>query len=610
MDGEAPAGVVYREDGQVVVRAPYNMLLNRELRLINGGKPTADADAGVHRLPPHVCDFEAVELAARYRLDLAPEFTDAQAAYTRNLAESSARDGDPVEIPGLAPGVALMPHQFPAVRYGLRNRRIINGDVMGLGKSLEALATVAAGDAFPVVIVCRPKLTLNWAAEIRKFFPQWDVHVVSGTAAAPMLPGAHAVIIGSAALGTVDRRATARARRRSASAPKVFGWVPCLADLEPAALIIDEGHDAKEDTANRTQAIIQLAAPVRARGGLIMDLTGTAIVNRVGELASQLEILGYLCLFGGRKTFLARYSDDDPASLLELHIRLRAWGIMLRRPKSVLSLPPLRRHILNLDPASLDPAVMTRYWLAERDTARYLAGLAAMIAAELGVNRDDARVRAEMKARSILYLVKLNMLRQIIAEAKTPVLIRWVQEQVSRGEKVVVAAHHRTVVAAFAAEFGGLTIWGGQSPQSVEEHKARFQDEPVTTAPAIIVSITAGEVGHTLTGGAKGLLAEYPWSPAQEAQMVDRQHRIGQTRPVDHWRAQVAGTIDDRMERLVFGDKRRRLAAVLDGEIMQEDAEGDERDAAGDVAWELAQDGLDDDYLAMTDAGLDPAGVP
>jgi hypothetical protein len=105
-----------------------------------------------------------------------------------------------VPVPGLAGGAALKAQQYPVVRFALAHRRVLIGDDMGWGKTLSSLAAVAADGAWPAVVACRPNLTLNWAAEISRFFPALTVHQAAGTAPAPVPPGTDVIVIGSAAL--------------------------------------------------------------------------------------------------------------------------------------------------------------------------------------------------------------------------------------------------------------------------------------------------------------------------------------------------------------------------------------------------------------------------
>lgn len=153
----------------------------------------------------------------------------------------------------------------------------------------------------------------------------------------------------------------------------------------------------------------------------------------------------------------------------------------------------------------------------------------------------------------------------------------------------MIAAHHRDVVDAYADQFGGLKIQGGQTTQAKEAHKARFQTDPQTTAPTITVSIAAGGVGHTLTAARLGIQAELCWTPGELNQMAKRIHRIGQTRPVTYSIAIAAGTIDDTMWTMIT-NKQHTLDAVLDGIPTTDSAET--TNAAAELAWHLSQTGL------------------
>ena len=496
-------------------------------------------------------------------------------------------------VPGLAAGAALKAQQYPVVRFALAHRRVLIGDDMGWGKTLSSLAAVAADGAYPAVVVCRPSLTLNWAAEISRFFPALTVHQAAGTTPAPVPPGTDVIIIGSAALAAKPRK--------TPDGGKEFGWVEALAAAAPKALIIDEGQDTKERGANRSQACEQLAAAVTARDGLILDLTGTAILNRPRELCQQLTILGRIGEFGGPKAFLWRYclsetnewgaSYNGARNLLELHDRLRAWGIMVRRSDdAALGLPPCREHVLCIPQADLDPAVMDRYRQAEADLLGYLAEQARQAARQLGEDPDSAAVQAVMRASAAEHLVAIGALRQLAGQAKRGYVTAWVREHVAAGEKVMVAAHHRDEVDAYAAEFGGLKLQGGQSVEQKEAAKAAFQQQPAAVAPVISVAIGAGGVGHTLTAARIGIQAEQAWTPGETQQMKKRLHRIGQDRPVDYYITVAEGTIDEHLWQVVTA-KQATLDAVLDGRS-DHGAGDDEASVAAELTWRLTRQGL------------------
>ena len=58
-------------------------------------------------------------------------------------------------------GGELHPFQRAGVRYALERRRTFIADEQGLGKTVQALATLEADDAFPAVVVCPASMKLN-----------------------------------------------------------------------------------------------------------------------------------------------------------------------------------------------------------------------------------------------------------------------------------------------------------------------------------------------------------------------------------------------------------------------------------------------------------------
>lgn len=556
---------------------------------------TWDKPRGVWTVPVSALSdvaFVADQLGLRLADDVAALLQAAGDREQWNLRASVALvpDGPETAVPGLTG--TLKPHQHAGLEFIAANRRVLIGDKMGLGKSLLSLAAVAADDAWPAVIVCKTSLRLNWLNEMGKFLPGRTVFVASGFAPQPIPEGTDVVIIGFDVLkDTYKTKSGTRTVNRA-------GWLPALVALNLRALIVDESHFGKEAAAARSQAMEILGRHVADADGLVMALSGTAVVNRPKELLQQLKILGRLEDVGGEWPFKYRYCGpetndfgttfDGATNLEELHRKLRSAGIYLRRGDEALNLPPLtiRPHWLGGD--DVDPEALAAYRDAEAD---FLAALIDL-AAERGVDLSDPQARAEFcrRALSAEVLVRLNLLRQLAGRLKTTAVTATVQALVAAGEKVMVAAHHRPIVDHYAKTFTGLRIQGGQSTESVEADKAAFQTAPVADAPVIAVSTQAGGVGHTLTAAAHGVMAEVPWTWAEIEQMAAREHRIGQTRPVDFAVVLAEQTVDEYMWQVVSG-KRWITGAVLDGKVA--DGESEQAAAVEVVGLMLAARGND-----------------
>ncbi len=68
-------------------------------------------------------------------------------------------------------GGELKPFQRAGVAYLLAQRRAFLADEQGLGKTIEALATLEADEAYPAIVVCPASLKLNWMREIERWLP-------------------------------------------------------------------------------------------------------------------------------------------------------------------------------------------------------------------------------------------------------------------------------------------------------------------------------------------------------------------------------------------------------------------------------------------------------
>ncbi len=86
-------------------------------------------------------------------------------------------------------GGELKPFQRAGVSYLLAQRRAFLADEQGLGKTIEALATLEADGAYPAIVVCPASLKLNWLRELSLWLPHRSTQALTGTrASAPIEP--------------------------------------------------------------------------------------------------------------------------------------------------------------------------------------------------------------------------------------------------------------------------------------------------------------------------------------------------------------------------------------------------------------------------------------
>ncbi|MCW3039994.1 MAG: ATP-dependent helicase, partial [Solirubrobacterales bacterium] len=83
--------------------------------------------------------------------------------------------GEPLVLGG-----ELQPFQHAGVRYLLKRRRSFLADEQGLGKTVQALATLEVDGAYPAVVVCPAGMKLTWQREAAKWLPHRTVAVLHG----------------------------------------------------------------------------------------------------------------------------------------------------------------------------------------------------------------------------------------------------------------------------------------------------------------------------------------------------------------------------------------------------------------------------------------------
>ncbi|MGH3087717.1 MAG: DEAD/DEAH box helicase [Rubrobacteraceae bacterium] len=506
-----------------------------------------------------------ISFVVRRGLDFSSGFVERVEEVAREREErveaSRAADAD-VEVEGL--GGELRPFQRAGVAYALRTRRCLIADQMGLGKTVEALATVQAAEAYPALVVCPASVKLNWRREAEKWLPGRSVEVLEGRSG-----------VGEADLVVINYDVLAKR-------------VVELAERGFRALILDESHYVKNGRAKRTKHCIRLSRGVPMR----LLLSGTPMLNRPEELVSQLRVLDRLDEMGGYRRFMRRYcgvggkrygpqadeARSGPRNLDELNRRLRETCYVRRTKDQVLAeLPAKQRAVV---PVALENE--GDYRRAERDVIRYIGecaerdeGRVAAAVAEYETKngekpdagqmrriRANVRKSAEYRAEQARQLARIEALKQTAARGKLEAVARWIEDFLTSDEKLVVFAWHREIVENLAGRFGAPSITGTTSAEGRQAAVDRFQGDPATRL--LVANVRAGGVGITLTAASNVAFVELGWTPAEHDQAEDRCHRIGQRGSVNAWYLLAENTIDTEIHALIER-KRTIVDAATEG---------------------------------------------
>ncbi|WP_066372701.1 DEAD/DEAH box helicase [Herbidospora mongoliensis] len=157
--------------------------------------------------------------------------------------------------------VSLRGYQSFGARFALAQKRVIIGDEMGLGKSIEAIAALAhlaAEGATHFLVVCPASVVVNWVREIetRSVLKAQKIHGNRREAALDEWEKE-----GGVAVATLD------GLHRLTPTSKV------------AMLVVDEAHFVKNPATKRAKAVAAWCGAVDR----VLFLTGTPMENRVEE---------------------------------------------------------------------------------------------------------------------------------------------------------------------------------------------------------------------------------------------------------------------------------------------------------------------------------------
>ena len=431
-------------------------------------------------------------------------------------------DNGKAMAPPVPSELTLLPHQLEGIGFALNrlraNRGAMFGDVMGVGKTIEAIGTANALAPRRVLVVCPASVLFTWRREIWK----WQ------TLRLPVLliqAGCDTTFNHTIMGGGAD------------------GWYIINYDIledfpeikrgKPwDLLIVDESHKLKNPEAIRTRHVFGsgIIAPIPAEKALL--LTGTPMINCVHDLYTQLHYLDPATwpslehfvadqYFPGYKIITPSQIVGDERNLAQLRRQLAS--VMIRRPKSVLNLPPKEREVFEVDVED------GGFWSLLEDQAKCLRQLQWRLMRLLDGPQTDA-TRAEVRALHDTINRKTTYVRYEVGMKKLPAVIKYLRRCTG---KTLVFAYHHDVIERLVEALGDRGVSGFTGSSSLKDRDRaarRFQGEP--NCQYFIGNIEAAGQGITLTAARHVVFAEPDWRGTYLEQAEDRAHRIGQTYPV------------------------------------------------------------------------------
>lgn len=487
---------------------------------------------------------DSIPIAGKFRNYFSSEARDVferlQEKKNEALELSKGVDAD-IEIP--APeGLVYLGYQKAGIAYAAGKDATLIADDMGLGKTIQAIGVMNITKPESTLIVCPASLKINWKRELEKWLTYHiPINIIDKE---PDFSGVSII---------------------NYDILKKFSE---LQEREFDLLIADEAHYCKNLKAQRTKAIKKINA------GRKIFLTGTPITNRPIELYSLINLLKpdmfnfwqYAKRYCNAKRTEFGLDLSGASNLEELQDILRSKIMVRRLKRDVLrELPAKLRQVIELPSNRLKPVVESEWEAYQRHQALLEE---CKIRTELAKTSDKPE-EYELAVRQLkeAFTVAFNDMaktRYETAMAKAPLVIEHIKNIIEEGQKVVVFAHHKDLIAEIARNIpDSVTLTGDHSLQERQEAVDRFQSDP--SCPAFIGSMRAAGVGLTLTASSNVVFAELDWTPAVMTQAEDRTHRLGQHDSVLVQHLVLEGSLDAVMAQTII-NKQNIADKALDKE--------------------------------------------
>lgn len=440
----------------------------------------------------------------------------------------------------------LFDYQKKGVAYCIEKKRTIIGDVPGLGKTAQAIATAVHSGVGPWLVICPASLRINWQREFEKWSDLKCQIMTDGIRNTWLnyykVGFAQVFIVNYESLKKyfVDKIIIPEGMKLRINHIYFKESVNAF-----KGIIIDESHKVKDAATQQSK----FTKGICKGKEYVLALTGTPVINKPKDLISQLGIIDRMNDFGGYKHFNQRFCNNGMppyyANLAELNTLLRANCFYRREKHEVLKdLPPKMRNYQICEISN-----RAEYDKAERDFVAYLKDSGC----------SDTEIRKKLRGE---IMVKIGALKMLSARGKVDAFIEYIEEIVDSGEKAIIFCHLKEIAEKILHHFkNAVTVRGGQSSEDRQAAVDAFQTNPRVNL--IVCSIKAAGVGLTLTASSRVNFIEFPWTFSDCEQCEDRAHRIGQVDSVDARYFLGRDTIDQWCYDLI--QKKKMIANTITG---------------------------------------------
>ena len=414
-------------------------------------------------------------------------------------------------------------------------------DDMGLGKTLQVLTLLAdqknAGKYTSLIVVPR-SLLFNWAAEIKKFFPDLTFMFYHGNDRAQ---NRFKIFLHDLLISTYDTVTNDIEYLRS----QLFNYI-----------ILDESQAIKNPDSKRYKAMRLLKSNNK------IVLTGTPIENNTFDLYAQFSFVNP-GIFGSATQFknnfaipIDKENDQEAAYMLRKIIH----PFLLRRTKAQVAkdLPERSENILYCEMGETQRAMYEEFKhkiKSEVEEGVKMIGLPKM---RIKVIEGLLRLRQICNSPRLLDSNLPNHMRQSV---KIETLLEIIENDLG-DHHALVYSQFTSMLALVREELDKKGIPYAYLDGSTRDRQAavsQFMDNQEVRL--FLISLKAGNTGLNLVKADYVYILDPWWNPAVEAQAIDRTHRIGQDKSVFAYKMICRDTVEEKI--VLLQERKKQLATDL-----------------------------------------------
>lgn len=415
----------------------------------------------------------------------------------------------------------LYTHQKDVLYEAIPKKDNFLGMEMGTGKTITAASISRVCNIPRTVIMCPAAVKYNWLRDLTVKFGYNEIYftVLDSTRKRTVRAFSERfVIINYDIIGNFEREL-------------------CCSDI--GHFIFDEAHNLKNHNSNRSKKVKAIVD--KFPNARITFLSGTPVKNRVNDVFAYLKIVGHE-LGGNHKKFIEEYTITDRGrggervtggkNLGDLNKRMA--NFMIRKTKE--------------DCLDLPDKVYLSYRY-EMDDYR---------------EKYDAVIKELSEQKEVSKLTgNLHSLNIITSMAKIPGIIALAESIIEEDRKVVIFGSYKEPLNLLKKHFGNssVKIDGSVSAFDRDQHVQEFINNP--DCKVFLGNMIAAGVGINLVNASDVIFINFPFTPAELYQAIDRCHRIGQSKSVNVHYTFCDDSIDEHIYNIIV-DKEKDINALID----------------------------------------------